>query len=374
MVNSEEILHFCGLPNLRYPNNIVDADKKIFDSYLNQKIPNMEVKALKNVLVSPYGTIYKNFSMLLECTPFYFTPEDKGLPRFMEKYINAGGILSGGSIERLIRHFILCKKTNVRETHFWCSDQYSHYYMHWLSETLPRIYLLSLLEVGNPKVILPGPTMKNISFIKQSLHLLFPDIEFSFTENRNVFKFRELVWISQMGQTSFQFNPLLITSFREFIRKRLIDDFNFSKKRLYISRRNAICRKVLNEDEVEFLLKKFEFETVYLENYSFEEQMKICSQSDMIISIHGAGLSNMIFMPEDSFVLELQRRMSYSSCFFSLANALNLNYYYLFCQPDSEKVDGRLDNVNLHIDLNALENLVENMLSSYEEKKKLYMR
>jgi hypothetical protein len=209
MFNSEEILEFSRLPDLRYPNNIVDSDKIIFDSYLNQTIPKMEVKALNNVLVSPYGIIYKNFSILKECTPYYFSTEreDMQVQRFMKKYINSGGRLFSGSIERLIRHFILCEKTSVRETHFWCSDQYSHYYMHWLSETLPRIYLLSLLEVENPKVILPGPMMKNISFIKESLDLLFPDIEFSFTKNRNVLKFRELVWISQMGQSSLQFNP-----------------------------------------------------------------------------------------------------------------------------------------------------------------------
>jgi hypothetical protein len=43
----------------------------------------------------------------------------------------------------------------------------------------------------------------------------------------------------------------------------------------------------------------------------------------------------------------------------------------IFCQPDSEKVDGRPDNVNLHIDINALENLVENMISTCEAKKNI---
>ena len=75
MVNKEEILQFSGLPNFRYPNNIADSDKNIFDSYLNQIIPNMEIKVLNNVLVSPYGTIYKRFSILQECTPFYFDSE-----------------------------------------------------------------------------------------------------------------------------------------------------------------------------------------------------------------------------------------------------------------------------------------------------------
>jgi len=371
MSAKDEIFGFSGLPNLRYPNNIVDSDKKIFDTYLTKKIPNMEIKVLNNVLASPYGIIYKKFSILRECTPFYFYPDDPYIPQFMERHINAGGKFFGGSFERQIRHFLLFKKIKVRDTCFWCSDQYSQYYMHWLSETLPRIYLLSLLGFDKPKVILPGPTMKNVNFIKQSLSLFFPGIDFTFTENQNIFEFRELIWISQMGQASFQFNPSLMTIFRNFVRGKLKKNLNLQGKRIYISRRNAICRKVINEDEVERVLGRFGVETIYFENYSFEEQIKMFSQSDIVIGIHGAGLSNMIFLPEDSFVLEFQRHMPYSSCFYSLANALDLNYYYLFCEPDSEEVGGRKDNVNLYVDLRVLESLLESMVHTCETKKNI---
>lgn len=373
MINIEEVLEFSGFPKLRYPNNIVDSDKSIFDCFLKIEIPNMEVKKLNNILVSPYGIMYKNFNLIKECTPFSFNFEpvsNNYHKHFVAKYINAGGRIFGGTIERFVRHFILFKKTKIIETCFWCSDQYSEYYMHWLCETLPRIYLLSLLKCENPKVILPGPTMRDIKFIRQSLALLFPDINFLFTENHNMIESRELIWISHMGQP-FQFNPLLMTGFREFVRRKLKENCNSSGKKLYISRRNAVCRKIINENEVEQLLRGFGFETICFEDYSFEEQVKICSQSEILIGIHGAGLSNMIFQPEGSFVLELQRRMSYASCFYSLANALDLNYYYLFCKPDFEEVDGRLDNVNLHVDIGALTNLVENMVSTCEAKKNI---
>jgi len=370
MTVKENILQFFGSPNLRYPNNIFDPDKYIFDFYLSQTIPNMEIKVLKNVLISPYGTIYEKFSILKECTPYYFAPDHEYLPTFRRTHINAGGKLFGGSIERFIRHFIIFERTNIQETHFWCSDQYSPGYYHWLCETLPRIYLLTLLSFENPKVILPGSTTKNVAFIRESLSLLFPNIDFSFTKNRNVLNLRELVWISQMGKP-YQFNSLLMTEFRGFIRSIIKVDCICPRKRLHISRKKAIRRKILNENEVESVLDKFGFKTVCLEDYSFEEQIKMFSQSDIVIGIHGAGLSNMIFMPENSFVLELQRRMPYSSCFYSLANALDFNYYYLFCKPDSKEVDERLDNCNLYVDLNALESLVENIVSDCTAKKNI---
>ena len=381
MIDKEKILQFSGLPNSRYPSNIIDSDKEIFDFHLNQTIPRMEIKSLNNVMVSSYGTIYKNFSILNECTPYYFDPEHEDIQYLMEQHINAGGIF-GGSIERFIRHFIVFRKTDVKETCFWCSDQYSYGYFHWLAETLPRIYLLTLLPFKNPKVVLPGPMMKDQPYIIESLNLLFPSIDFSFTQNQNMLKLKELTWISRMGSLC-QFNPLLMTSFREFIRGKIaIDDVVYPKKRLYISRRNSTLRKCSNEDEVECLVKKFGFEIICFEDYSFEEKIKICSQSEIAIGMHGAGLTHMIFLPDDSFILDLRLRTPHNSCFFNLANALNLNYYYLFCKYDSEEMDEREDNIELFshireleshnpilVDLSALEQVLDRMVTTCEAKK-----
>jgi capsular polysaccharide biosynthesis protein len=396
MVNKEEILQFSGLPNLRYPNNIVDSDKEIFDFYLSQTIPNMEIKSLNNVLVSPYGTIYRNFSVLNECTPYYFEPAQEDTQYLMKSHIDAGGVF-GGSIERFIRHFVVFKKTNINKTCFWCSDQYSYGYYHWLCETLPRIYLLTLLPVKNPTVILPGPTMKDKMYIKESLNLLFPDIDFLFTQSRNMLKLKELTWISRMGKVDpCQFNPRLMASFRKFVRGIVKEDnVGCPKKRLYISRKNASLRSCSNENEVESLVKKFGFEAVCFEDYSFEEKIKICGQSEIMIGMYGAGLSHMIFMPDDSFILDLRFRTPEASNIFSLANALSFNYYYLFCKYDTGKMDDRGDNDNVDlqnkhqgvqtrhfsrtrelessnpvlVDLSALEQLLDNMVSTCEEKK-----
>ena len=379
MLNAE-ILSFSGLPNLRYPNNIVNLDKEIFDFYLDQSIPNMQIKSLRNVSISPYGTIYNNFSVLYECTPYYFNPSPKDIQYLMKHHINAGGIL-GGAIERFIRHFILFKKKNIEETCFWCSDQYSYGYFHWVCETLPRIYLLTQLSFKNPKLILPGPTMKNQAYIHESLELLFPDINFLFTQSRNMINLKELIWISRMGKVDpCQFNPLLMNSFRKHVSKIVnLENTGQPKKRLYISRRNAELRGFINEKEVEYLLKQFGFETICFENYSLKDKIQICSQSEIMIGMYGAGLGNMIFMPDDSFVLDLRFRTPDTSNIFSLANALDFNYYYLFCEYDSHDNSKGVNKYNktrdfesrslVLVDLIALEKTLENVVKACEMKK-----
>jgi Glycosyltransferase 61 len=380
MINNKEILEFSGLPNLRYPNNITDSDKEIFDFHLSKTIPKMEIRSLENVMVSPYGTIYKNFSILNECTPYYFDPEHKDMQYLLKSHINAGGVF-GGSIERLIRHLIVFKKTSIKEACFWCSDQYSYGYYHWVCETLPRIYLLTLLPFRNLKVVLPGPTMKDKAYIKESLSLLFPHIDFLFTQTQNMLKIEELIWVSRMGNSNpCQFNPPLMTSFRKFARGTIAaDNVVCPKRRLYISRKNADLRQCSNENEVENLVNKFGFETICFEDYSFEEKIKCCSQSEIMIGMYGAGFSHMIFMPDNSFILDLRMRSTDASNVFSLANALNLNYYYLFCKYNSEGADDQGDNFShirelenrnpILVDLDAFEKLLDNIVRTCEGKK-----
>ena len=54
------------------------------------------------------------------------------------------------------------------------------------------------------------------------------------------------------------------------------------------------------------------------------------SQCSLLISIHGNALTNMLWMPEGSTVLEIRRSGdSHNNCYFSLASALGHKYYYV---------------------------------------------
>jgi len=58
-----------------------------------------------------------------------------------------------------------------------------------------------------------------------------------------------------------------------------------------------------------------------------------------LIGIHGAGLTNILFMPKGASVLELRRKDdSHNNCYFSLASALELNYFYQLCEVDNENI------------------------------------
>ncbi len=105
-------------------------------------------------------------------------------------------------------------------------------------------------------------------------------------------------------------------------------------EKIYISRRHAGKRRIVNEDEVCDVLRSFGFETICTEELSFEQQIRVCSRARYIVSNHGAGLTNTLFMKDGGNVLELRHETDrISNCYFTLSSALNLNYFYQTCAP-----------------------------------------
>lgn len=64
-------------------------------------------------------------------------------------------------------------------------------------------------------------------------------------------------------------------------------------KKIFISRKDT--RKLVNESDVEELLKKNGYKKIYLEDYPVLEQIALVSLADSIVAIHGAALGPLIF-------------------------------------------------------------------------------
>ena len=76
-------------------------------------------------------------------------------------------------------------------------------------------------------------------------------------------------------------------------------------KNIYISRRKANKRRIQNEDEVENVLSKYGFETVVLEDMTVKEQAARFSEAKIVVAQHGAGLTNLLYLPKGSSVIEI---------------------------------------------------------------------
>lgn len=66
-------------------------------------------------------------------------------------------------------------------------------------------------------------------------------------------------------------------------------------KRLYLARRHAKDRPLLNEAEVVALFERNGFTAIDPERHSFEEQVRFAAGADMLAGPYGANLANMVF-------------------------------------------------------------------------------
>lgn len=74
----------------------------------------------------------------------------------------------------------------------------------------------------------------------------------------------------------------------------------------------------------------------YFENKTFVEQVDIMQRADVVVGVHGAGLSNLLFARKDTPVIEVFPFTYYAGPFPSVARALFLRYAYVISEPDTK--------------------------------------
>lgn len=77
------------------------------------------------------------------------------------------------------------------------------------------------------------------------------------------------------------------------------------RRRVFVSRRDASMRQLLNEDEVAALLARHGFETVAAARLGFGAQARLFGEAEWVVGGTGSGLSNVVFAPPGTTVVEL---------------------------------------------------------------------
>jgi capsular polysaccharide biosynthesis protein len=197
-----------------------------------------------------------------------------------------------------------------------------HNYHHWLLECLPL--LLEYVEHHDPahmKLLLPQEELN--TFQKSALHLLeIP--ESALCPHPAEGLLCETLYVPDLGK----FSAPQLKHTREYLLQKLQLTPQPTRK-LYVSRQDATCRRVINEAELRPLLHAEGFEILYLENLSFTEQIQSFSEAAVIMGPHGAGLTNLLFAGKHTQIIELLPDDSINHCFWIMASALEQRYTYL---------------------------------------------
>jgi hypothetical protein len=128
----------------------------------------------------------------------------------------------------------------------------------------------------------------------------------------------------------------------DFYRRRLAQAFDIRfgeaepSRRIFISRANASKRRMVNEEEVADVLASHGFEIVAPEELSLLDQIELFAEASVVVGQHGAGLTNLLYVPAETTVLEIFSAPDATPPHYSSAvDLLDLNYQALHMEPVS---------------------------------------
>ena len=250
--------------------------------------------------------------------------------------------------------------TRIEESVAVLTTCHSNFFFHWMFDSLPRLRLLAESGVAWDRIIAPRQTR----FQRESLELLGLGNRHIISEGGQYIEASRLIVPTMPGLSG---NPprwvcdFLRDNFLKHVRQPAQPE-----RKIYISREREGTRRVLNEAAIVEILKRNGFEIFFPEDLSFLEQVELFANARVVMAAHGAGLSNLVFCPRGTTVIEFFSPRYVNVCYWALANQLGLRYYYLLgeakrghtkstaplvrdnIEVDPAKVEAILDIVNRH--------------------------
>ncbi len=308
---SSEILYKKDIIKRKMPINICNHDN--FYQKVNLKFKEVKLFCYQNVCVTPEGNVLKKFTI------------DKDLfifPSHKKKY-NLLYILS----TYFKRKKILLPEN---ETYILCFDYWSNSIFHWMCDVLPRLEAVKQLATN---CIFLLPRSYEYNYIKETLKAFnFKNIYFI---EDNTYVLVKKLYVPDQITPSGQIRPdnikqLRITLLSYFKPKPTTDIENSN---IYISRNKAKYRRVLNEDELLPILYQNNFKIIFFEDLNVSQQVELCFNAKNIVSIHGANLTNIIFLQAGSNIFEFRKKGDQlNNYFYELADSIDCNYYFVNCE------------------------------------------
>jgi hypothetical protein len=226
---------------------------------------------------------------------------------------------------KLSRFYLYSRKREVLkrldEANYFClpSDVAQNQF-HILLDAIPKLKLLpkKVHYITNIKKDIPGLDNEQLLF----------------TEELKSYFVKKLHVVRIEQDTDGNLLPTNLESINNLIlgKKKIIPS-----KKFYISRSDASFRKIVNEKELYFELKKLGFEFVILTGKTMREQAELFASATHIVSMHGAGLSNIVFCEKNCKILEIFGPQYVADCYWKLASAKKLDYVCCIAKHHSDK-------------------------------------
>ncbi|HKO60187.1 MAG TPA: glycosyltransferase 61 family protein [Pyrinomonadaceae bacterium] len=259
--------------------------------------------------------------------------------------------------DRIFRSLRLPEPQFLPGSYYTIASPYSSGYYHWVVEVLPRLFAYESVAKDRPRLVVNSPLNR---WQLESLKLLgFPD-EDLVELGTDYLQLEKLYFPAYIG-----INPYCL----DWIRERLFATVapEPTPKRIYITRRLATKRRLINENEIDSVLQQHGFIIAELETLSFVEQVQLFSQAEIVVAPHGAGLTNMVWGPRNCKVMEIHHPDYLNFMYYMLAEVLHQRYWCCVGTPagdDSVRHGGTHGHGDLTISVDLFTDTLSRMLEA----------
>jgi capsular polysaccharide biosynthesis protein len=227
-----------------------------------------------------------------------------------------------GLLDRLIHP----TAKSLHGTHILLAHPWAYGYYHWMIEVLPRLSLIEKFdELASVPLIVPH---RLNTFQRDSLRMAGVRDDRLVHLDNDDWQVDRLIFPEMLAPSGSP-SPHAVA----WLRKVFLDEAPVTSRakasRIYLTRRDAPKRKILNEDEIIAFLEQKGFETACLSELSLSEQIALFQGASVVVAPHGAGQTNMVFAPAGAILIEMFGDNYINGCYWALTNICGQKHAFL---------------------------------------------
>jgi capsular polysaccharide biosynthesis protein len=198
-------------------------------------------------------------------------------------------------------------------------------YSHWMMELLPRLKLLAEAGYGPARVdrylVNPG----GASYERETLALAGLPSEKLLPVSAGSHFHCESIITTNLRSKHWQHSlPAWVPEYLRALTN--LAPGASSSKRLYLTRRDASFRRVVNEEQLLPILRANDFEVFDPATRTVCEQATIFAGADAIVSPHSSGMTNLVFCRPGTAVMEIFAADYFDVSFWTAATSIGCRY------------------------------------------------
>lgn len=197
--------------------------------------------------------------------------------------------------------------------------------------------------------------------------LIFKGLGFNFNKfnnNYDAFKQNEYINVNNIYHVNESINFHNEPLFNDF-KNTILNNFDIEYKKNSTKNISFILRKgtreITNIDFVKDKLQSYNINYIYLENHNVKEQLEIIANTDILIGVHGAGLSWCIFMKYGSTLIEMYPGNSNTDNYIRWCKIANIKYKRLCINITSGNVNN-FRNATVNINEVQIQDMKKNII------------